>query len=345
LVGDLEARLDVLVREHGGVLTTSEAYKAGMTRSALQWARRSSALISLRHGVHTSARLWAQASPVARHQLRILAQQRVNPGLVACGASAAAVLELPLPDGPPPQPLLTAARDVTRLGAKGDRAGASGRRSWLAAGEICTLDSGVRVTSPMRTVIDCAREWAEPWGLAVADAAIGLWPLDRAELVSAVSARPPMPGCRRARWVAEHARPGVESPLESLARGVIVLAGLPEPTPQVWIDTGAGPVRVDLLDEANRLITEADGKLKYSDPEVLWREKRREDALREQGFEVVRFAMSDYHRPLPWLATYRRALDRSARRAGDRSRHHAGPRKARDPPVDRSQPGPPAETW
>src|SRR3954469_7379611 len=173
----LNGWLDRLVREHGGGLTTQDAFKAGMTPAALHWARRSSALISLRRGAHTSAGLWAETSPEGRHRLRILAQQRVNPGLVACGTSAVIALGLPFPDGPPARPQVTVPRVGPHRGARGIRAGASGRRSWLRADEIWTLDDDVRVTSPLRSAVDCAREWPEPWGLALADAVIARWQL------------------------------------------------------------------------------------------------------------------------------------------------------------------------
>ena len=81
---------------------------------------------------------------------------------------------------------------------------------------------------------------------------------------------------------------------------------------------------MDLLDEANNVVIEADGRAKYSTPDDVWRGKRREDALRDSGFEVVRFTYADYHRPSPWLAGYRRALARGRRRGRDQGRS-AGP--------------------
>jgi len=305
------------------VLTTQQAYRAGLTKSALQWARRKGLLHQLRWGVFTSARIWEAATPEVRHQLKVVAQQRVHPELVASSASAAVLLGLPTPGGPPAQPQFTAARVISGSGGRGNRAGALTRRSWLASEEICTMRDGVRVTSPMRTVLDCARKWDEPWGLAIADAVIARWQIDGSDLVKAAEARPPGPGQQRLRWVVEHARAHVESPLESLARARIVLADLPEPVPQIWVQTQTRRFRVDLLDEANRLITEADGKLKYTSAQALWEEKRREDALRESGFEVVRFTMADHHAPHPWLHTYTRALARG--RAQARTQHRLGP--------------------
>jgi very-short-patch-repair endonuclease len=306
--------VDALVRSHGGVLSTTEAARAGLSTAALKWAVKTGTLRRLRTGVYTSATLWHQASVPLQHLLLILAQQRVHPDLVACGTSAAVVLGLPTPDhAPPERPQLTEVRDDRRRGARGNQADGLRRRAWLMDDEVQTL-GGARITSVTRTVLDCARQWPRPWGLAIADAALHRGDLDCVTLLTAANARAPAPGTGRCRWVADHARAEAESPLESLVRALVVLAGLPEPALQVWVQTRAGPFRVDLMDKANRTIIEADGKLKYAAAEDLWQEKRREDALRECGFEVVRFTMHDYHHPTPWLQAYRRALSRGARR-------------------------------
>jgi very-short-patch-repair endonuclease len=94
-----------------------------------------------------------------------------------------------------------------------------------------------------------------------------------------------------------------------------MLAGLPEPEPQVWVTTTVGRFRVDLLDHDNRVVTEADGRQKYAEVSDLWAGKRREDALRETGLEVVRFVMADLSRSERWLAAYRRAVSRGRRRS------------------------------
>ena len=245
----------------------------------------------------------------------VAGEQKINPGRVASGTSAAMLLGLPTPERTIELPQFTVARAGASAGALGLRAGSLGRCAWLAAHEIRTTRSGIRITSPIRTVLDCAREMDAPWGLAIADAAIGRWKLDPGDLIAAAEAISPSVNRRqRVLWVVRHARAGVESPLESLGRAVVVLAGLPEPTPQVWVSTRIGRFRVDLLDEANHVITEADGRLKYATEDAVWQEKRREDALRDGGFEVVRFVMADYKNQGPWLEGYRRAVQRSAAR-------------------------------
>jgi len=311
-------QMDALVRRHGGVVSRAEAAAAGVSRHAVQWGLKTGVLHAVRRGVYTTGPIWRRATPRLRHRLEVLAQQRVHPQLVACSTSAAVVLRLPTPQGPPAQPQLTAARspgDGGR-GGRGRRGGQVARRALLTDAEVWTLRSGIRVTSAVRTVLDCARVWDRLWALALADAAISKWGIDPAELVQAAEARAPVPGRRQMQWVADHARARVESPLESLARGIVVLAELPEPRPQVWIRTRAGSFRVDLLDDTNKVIIEADGKIKYATAEDVWQEKLREDALRDAGYEVVRFTHADFHRQPEWLATYRRAVRRSRRRPG-----------------------------
>ena len=258
--------------------------------------------------------MWEQASEIQRHLLLVLAHQRITPDLVACGLTAAAVLGLPVPPhGIPTEPHLVRPHGGRRRGAPGRRSGMVGRRAGLEKADILRTPAGVLVTSPVRTVLDCARELDLPWGLALADHAVAHLRVAAYTLVLEARARRDVSGGSRSRWVARNARAGVESPLESLARAHIVLARLPEPRIQEWLDTRLGSYRVDLLDPVNRVITEADGKVKYTAKREVWQEKRREDALRELGYEVVRFTMADHHDPAAWLGTYRRAVARAAR--------------------------------
>ncbi len=66
---------------------------------------------------------------------------------------------------------------------------------------------------------------------------------------------------------------------------------LPPPELQVVLGDGRGALgRVDFHWRQHRTIGEADGLGKYEgDPRRLYAEKRREDRLRDAGFEVFRF--------------------------------------------------------
>jgi hypothetical protein len=85
-----------------------------------------------------------------------------------------------------------------------------------------------------------------------------------------------------------------ESPLESHSRAFFVSAGLPLPESQLEIRDGGELVgRVDFLWRDHRTVGEADGRLEYLDADSLYQEKRREDRLRDLGFEVVRWSFAD----------------------------------------------------
>jgi very-short-patch-repair endonuclease len=308
MAGDRQDEADQLVRAHGGVITARQVAAAGWGRSWLRSAVAAGELVRLRQAVYTSGTAWRLADPARREALRLMAYQRIDDRLVGVGLSAAAAMGLPVP-GPglirPGDGLVTAGLGLGRPRLRIAR----------PEEEVARLAHGPVVTLPIVTVMDCARELPLEWGLALADAAITHSWVKPSELSLAaadlsVQGLTGPRGVRRARWVLGHARAGAESVLESLARAVVVLAGFPEPQPQRWITTSIGSFRVDLLDEQNRVIIEADGKLKYASADVLWHEKRREDALRDQGFEVARFIMANYLRPIPWRTGYERAVGR-----------------------------------
>ena len=130
------------------------------------------------------------------------------------------------------------------------------------------------------------------------------------------------PGARNAGRVVEFADARSESAGESLARIVMDAAGLPRPALQVVLITGD---RVDFLFEEQFTVVEFDGKQKYGrllgpndDPaEIVWREKKREDRIRELGYEVIRITWADLADVERLGRRIRRAFER-ARRRGSR---------------------------
>jgi len=68
------------------------------------------------------------------------------------------------------------------------------------------------------------------------------------------------------------------------------------PEQQVKLGDGQGNcARVDMrwLIRGKTLVVELDGKIKYTDQDVLFQEKRREDWLRGEGYQVLRFTWAD----------------------------------------------------
>jgi very-short-patch-repair endonuclease len=145
---------------------------------------------------------------------------------------------------------------------------------------------GAPVTTVARTVVDAARSGGPLAGLITADAALREGLTDRDALIAAVARAAGRPGNAAARWVAEHADPLSESPLESLIRGRLLQSGLPAPELQVTIPgTGA---RVDMLYREARLVIEADGLFKYTDAGVLRAEKLRQERVEARDYRVLR---------------------------------------------------------
>ncbi|MBK8468782.1 MAG: hypothetical protein IPL45_03020 [Actinomycetales bacterium] len=62
------------------------------------------------------------------------------------------------------------------------------------------------------------------------------------------------------------------------------------------------------------VIVEFDGRVKYVNAAVLWDEKRREDALRALGYEVVRVTWADLEHPERVASLIRAARCRAAAR-------------------------------
>lgn len=89
-----------------------------------------------------------------------------------------------------------------------------------------------------------------------------------------------------------------ESVGESRSRCLLHTLGLGPCIPQFVVRDGSVVIgRVDLKLEGWPVLIEFDGKGKYVEQQVLLEEKRREDALRALGYEVVRLTWSDLERP------------------------------------------------
>jgi len=177
--------------------------------------------------------------------------------------------------------------------------------------EHVTTVHDLPVTTPARTVVDLSRVASVRSGVVVADSAMRLGTTSH-ELRSVLDYCRRWPGRRRAQAVVDFASGLSESPLESVSRVVFAQEGLPTPELQASIVDGAMFVaRVDF--RWGRVIGEADGMVKYDSPLALRREKVRQMALEDLGFEVVRWTWDEIWRtPAVVLGRLRRAFRRAA---------------------------------
>jgi hypothetical protein len=188
----------------------------------------------------------------------------------------------------------------------------------LGAEEVMTV-GGLAVTSPARTVADLARTLSFEQAVVAADWALRCLPLTALQLMDAVSAIAGAPGSRSALRVAGFTNGLSESVGESRSRILMHNAGILEPTLQLSVFDPAGhPLgRSDFAWHGGRLLGEFDGKIKYgrllkegeTAGDVIYREKLREDALRDNGARVVRWVWADIETPWRLIERIKRALD------------------------------------
>lgn len=299
------------------VLHRERLLALGYDDNELRRLVRSGALVRVGRGSY--ARAAGVADPAALVLARARAAlRRLDEPAVLSHTTAATVLGLPT-WGPSP-----ARVQVTRDAASGGRRTALThvRTAPLAPHEVTSV-AGLAVTTAARTVVDVARLLGEESGVVTADAALRTGAASRQELEAALERARGWPGIARARRAVRFADPLSESVGESRSRVAIARAGLAAPRLQRVVRTGAGVLvgRVDFLWEEHRTIGEFDGLVKYrrdlgdEDPgDVVTAEKLREDALRTEGYEVVRWVWSELDRFQVVRGRLRRAFVRAARR-------------------------------
>lgn len=156
----------------------------------------------------------------------------------------------------------------------------------------CTLppdDVVDDVTSPLRTVLDCAVVMPFREALAIADSAL------RSDLVGeddllAQAVRRLGPGTVRCRQVALEADGDAANPFESALRAALLEADLPGFVTQVEILTQGPRARVDLADPALKLVVEGDSFGFHGTRAAFARDCRRYDELVRAGWTVLRFS-------------------------------------------------------
>jgi len=165
-----------------------------------------------------------------------------------------------------------------------------------------TTRRGVPVTSLDRTVADCLTALPPLDALVIADSALRLG-ADPSAIADRVAAQAGRRGVAAARVVLGFADGQAESPWETFVRYVLLRAGLPRPELQIPVRTRLGWFRADLGWSEWKLLIEFDGFVKYStlsggDPaRAVFEEKRRQDAIEEEGWGVLRVTAADRRAP------------------------------------------------
>lgn len=149
-----------------------------------------------------------------------------------------------------------------------------------------------RIRRPVRAVE------ADPLTVLVAAEALHRRSVTSPEIEDAVNLLSGRHGIGPVRAALAGADTRIESPGESVL-GHRLRALSWAVTPQFTVVTDLGTRYADFRIDGTRVLVEFDGKVKYGGergPDVLFAEKRREDALRRQGWLVERFVWAEIER-------------------------------------------------
>ncbi|MCW2766609.1 MAG: hypothetical protein JWO11_2568 [Nocardioides sp.] len=144
------------------------------------------------------------------------------------------------------------------------------------------------VTSPLRTVLDCARRLPFDEALAVADSALRAGDVRKTELVAAAACVRGR-GAAQCRRVAAEATAKAANPFESVLRALALEYPGLAMSPQRPVTARGRTWHPDLVDESRRLVLEADSWEFHTSKDAHSRDCVRYTALVLAGWRVVRF--------------------------------------------------------
>jgi very-short-patch-repair endonuclease len=175
------------------------------------------------------------------------------------------------------------------------------RTEAVLAGEIIE-HNGMQVTTPARTAFDLGRHIRSPIAAVQRlDALANATDVKRVDVEAVMAAHPAARGNPRLLRVLPLMDAGAESPQETIARLVLVDAGLPSPVTQfrVFDEYGQFVARLDMAYDDVMVGVEYDGAQQWTDPAVRQRDIDKQFALTELGWLIVRVSRD--------LLRYRRA--------------------------------------
>ena len=217
----------------------------------------------------------------------------------------------------PPKPEVTVPRG--RKIAAGTRPRA---RIWSSL--IDPRDAAAGITSPARTVVDCARHLPFDEALAIADSALRSRRVSAGHLAT-LAQQVRGPGRPRVLRVLTHASSKAANPFESVLRAISLdVPGL-DLRPQVGIAVAGGErVTPDLVDVSLGIVVEADSHEFHTGREQLVVDCWRYDELVLAGWDVYRFSYEQVMRRQAWV---RSVLVRAEAKARTTQEVRAAPRR------------------
>lgn len=306
---DLPPDVAALLEQRGGLVTLPDLREAGISRARVRTLIGNAQLVPLARATFAQASRLELLGAWDRHRLCTRAFLLAgHPSAVAADWSAIALAALPTLRPPPELPSVIR----TPVSRSGTNPTPHGRTRYVRVPDEFIDRSDVPTVRPAFAVCDVARTTSRFGSLVLGDAVArkdGLETLsDAARSVSR------WPNAPRAAWVARHADPLAESPLETAGRLVAISFDLPIPVSNVWIGDGFPQWRLDHYWPDHRVAAEGDGAAKYraSDldlGELMRRRSERDHQVRELGVTMVHYDWTlAVHRPPVLADRFRTAL-------------------------------------
>lgn len=179
----------------------------------------------------------------------------------------------------------------------------------LEPDQIVDVD-GLRATSAQRTVADLLRRLDRHSAVAAADSALNQGLIASDDLATFERYLRHRRGAARARERLALVDGRAASPLETRVRLICVEGDVAPDELQAPIYDQFGTLLAiaDLVWRKHRVIVEADGAGPHEEPQALFRDRRRQNDLVNEGWTVLRFTWADTQRPAYVLSCVRRAL-------------------------------------
>jgi Transcriptional regulator, AbiEi antitoxin len=297
------------------LLLRRDAIVSGRSDSELGRLVRAGDLVRLRRGAYVDQVLPSDVAAVHRLLIQATVATLRRPSVLS-HQSAAVVHGLPLWDVPLDRVHITrhppAWNDTSAV--------LCCHVARLRDDEVVIVD-GMAVTDAVRTALDLARSLPHEAAVVMLDAALHLGLLTQDTLRMRLFDIAGVPGSRSAARAVAAADGRSESVGESRSRVILHRWKLAPSALQFEVRSAGGAVIgwSDFAWEEQRLLGEFDGKVKYGrllkpgqDPgDVVFAEKRREDAMRDENWNMVRWVWADLRRPDRLAARVRRAQARA----------------------------------
>jgi Protein of unknown function (DUF559)/Transcriptional regulator, AbiEi antitoxin len=292
-----EERVRARAGAQGGLITAAQCRDVGLTKAALRARLRNGEWRRLCRGTYLVDAFLHEETESLRLRAALLA---LGPESVAVLDTAARIHGIDGVPWPPSACHVSRPRDSPRKHRPVIRV----HHLTLPPEHVTTVD-GVSVTTPVRTLVDLLCQLDRAHAVSVADAALRLG-LASDGVESLLRQRRNRSGLG---WLSL-ANGLAESPLETRVRLAALDGGVPPDELQYPIHDERGVLLgiADMVWKKQRVIAEADGAGPHSEPQALFRDRRRQNDLANAGWTVLRFTWADTLRRGYVAATVRRAL-------------------------------------